>query len=192
MSKLAIFRPRRELIARKAAAVIQEQLALFGDEDVPPTALAAVLNALRRVTHPDSDQSIWSGSFMMLSKVQCAAVWDAIRALPPTSRPQQVRHAFDLVLLNLRQDTGEIMLTRAELAEKVGCDPDNITRVMGTLEKMGVIRKERRPFQGTRGAGLVVYFINPHVAWNGSLNIRFEEAQQVAPPLLTLMEGGVK
>ena len=192
MSKLAIFRPKRELIARKAAAFIQEQLGLFGDEEMPPTARAAVLNALRRLTHPDNDQSIWSGSFTMISKAQCAAVWDAIRALPSSGRPHQVRHAFDLVLLNLRQDTGEVMLTRAEFAEQMETAPQNVTMVMGTLEKMGVIRKEKRFHQGTRGAGLVVYFVNPHVAWTGSLNIRFEEAQHVAPPLLTLMEGGVK
>lgn len=127
---------------------------------------------------------------MMLSRVQGAAIWDAIRKLPAALRPHQVRHAFDLVLLNLRQDTGEVMLTRDQIAEQIGCSPANVSRIMGTLESMDIIRRERRQIEGVRGRGMAVYFINPHVAWNGSLEIRKREADEAKPPLLTLMEGG--
>ncbi|MFT9417539.1 helix-turn-helix domain-containing protein [Acetobacter sp.] len=48
-------------------------------------------------------------------------------------------YAFDLVLLNLRQDTGEVLLTRDQLAEEIGCAPRSVSTIMGTLEKMGVI-----------------------------------------------------
>jgi DNA-binding IscR family transcriptional regulator len=40
-----------------------------------------------------------------------------------------------LVLLNLRQDTGEILVTRDQLAERIGCAPKNVSTIMGTLEK---------------------------------------------------------
>ena len=126
----------------------------------------------------------------MLSRTQTAAIWDAIRALSPDDRPNQVRHAFDLVLLNLRQDTGEVMLTRDQLAERIGCARENVSRIMGTLERMDVIRRERRRIEGVQGRGVAVYFINPHVAWNGSLDARKAEAAEAKPPLLTLMEGG--
>ena len=52
----------------------------------------------------------------MISRKQTEAIWDAIRALPADDRPNHVRHAFDLVLLYLRQDNGEVMLTRDEMA----------------------------------------------------------------------------
>lgn len=126
----------------------------------------------------------------MLSRTQTKAIWDAIRALPADDRPNHVRHAFDLVLLNLRQDTGEVMLTRDQLADEIGCSSDHVSHVMGTLARMGVVRRERRRIEGVRGPGMVVYFVNPHVAWNGSLDIRKAEAAEVKPPLLTVMEGG--
>lgn len=190
--KLLRFRPKRELITQEAAASLAEQLKLFTEQEVPAVAQTQLLNALHRLTHPDAEQPIWKGGFMMLSRIQCVAVWDAIRSLPAVSRPNQVRHAFDLVLANLRQDTGEVMLTRDQFADKMGCAPRSVSTVMTTLERMDVIRRERRSIEGVRGRGMVVYFINPHVAWNGSLNLRLEEAKHVAPPLLTLMEGGVK
>jgi len=102
-----------------------------------------------------------------------------------------VRHAFDLVLLNLRQDTGEVLLTRDQLSEKIGCAPKHVSTIMGTLEKMGVIRRERRKIEGMQGRGMAVYFINPHVAWNGSLDARKAQAQDTHPPMqLELLQGG--
>lgn len=93
-------------------------------------------------------------------------------------------------MLNLRQDTGEVILTRDQLAAEIGCDPDHVSNVTGTLVRMGVIQRERRRVEGMRGPGVAVYFVNPHVAWNGSLDVRKEEAAKVKPPLLTLMQGG--
>lgn len=191
-AKLLRFRTKRDLITRDTAAQLAAQIRLFPEEQLPAQARAAMLNQLQRLTHPDAAQPIWKGGFMMLSQIQCVAVWDAIRALPSDARPNQVRHAFDLVLANLRQDTGEVMLTRDEFAQRIGTNADNVSRVMGTLERMGVIRRERRAIEGIRGRGMAVYFINPHVGWNGSLEIRKDEADATPPPLLTLMQGGVK
>jgi predicted transcriptional regulator len=109
--------------------------------------------------------------------------------LPSDDGPNQVRHAFDLV--NLRQDTGEVLLTRDQLAEEIDCAPKNVSTIMGTLEKMGVIRRERRKIEGMQGRGIAVYFINPHVAWNGSLDARNAQAADTWPPMqLELLHGG--
>jgi len=54
-----------------------------------------------------------------------------------------------------------------------------------------VIRRERRKIEGMQGRGMAVYFINPHVAWNGSLDARKAQAQDTHPPMqLELLQGG--
>jgi CRP-like cAMP-binding protein len=188
MVRVVRLQARSECVKRATAAQIERQLLLYPEEDLPRLAREEVLHALHRVTHPDTQEGLWSGGFTMISRKQTEIVWDAIRALPPSARPNQVRHAFDLVLLNLRQDTGEVMLTRDEFAAKIGCSSDHVSHLMGTLERMGVIRRERRKVTGVKGPGIAVYFINPHVGWNGSLKLRKEEARAIAEPLLRLVE----
>ncbi|MFT9291843.1 hypothetical protein [Gluconobacter oxydans] len=90
----------------------------------------------------------------MLSRMQTAAIWDAIRALPSDDWPRQVPHAFDLVLLN-----------RDQLTEEIGCAPRHVSTIMGTLEKMGEIRRECRKIEGMQGRDVAVYFINR--IWHG-------------------------
>ena len=118
----------------------------------------------------------------MLSRVQTKWVWDQIRLLPSQARPNQVRHAFDLVLLYLRQDTGEVMLTREQLAAEIGCEPRTVSTIMGTLQKLHVLERERRPEPGARGRGRVVYVVNAHVGWNGNLEFRKQAAAKQKPP----------
>jgi len=196
MAQLVRFRTRQQGSERAASAALAEQMSLLSPEllaQLPAEARVAISRAthtLQRHARPGTEQGLWPGGFTMLSRDQTAAVWDAIRALPADDRPNHVRHAFDLVLLNLRQDTGEVMLTRDQLAERIGCAPKNVSTVMGTLERMGVIRRERRRVEGMQGRGMAVYFINPHVAWNGSLDVRKAEAKDAKAPTLTLMEGG--
>lgn len=189
-AKVIRFRAASGLAARETCATLAEQIRDLPEQQMPAYARSQLLNALQRVTQPDEEQAIWQGGFTMLSRLQTAAVWDAIRRLPAKSRPHQVRHAFDLVLLNLRQDTGEVMLTRDQMAEQIGTASRNVSTIMGTLEAMGVLRRERRRIDGVQGPGVAVYFINPHVAWNGSLEVRKSEAAEASPPLLTVMEGG--
>ncbi|MBV9750584.1 MAG: hypothetical protein JO157_17385 [Acetobacteraceae bacterium] len=196
MTQLVRLQTRRERTEREAAADLADQLRLIPDAllgQLPPGVQRAISQAkqgLHRHARPDTEEGLWPGGFTMISRAQTKAVWDAIRALPPDARPGQVRHAFDLVLLNLDQDTGEVLLTRDQLAGEIGCAADNVSHVMGTLERMGVIRRERRRIEGLRGPGVAVYFVNPHVAWNGDLQTRKAEAGEVKPPALTLVGGG--
>ena len=196
MAQVKRLRTKREQAGREEAATAAAQLSQLSPEllgQLPGSVQLAISRAKHALQHharPDDDESLWPGGFNMLSRTQVAAIWDAIRALPADDRPGQVRHAFDLVLLNLDQDTGEVTLTRDQLAERIGCAPRNVSTIMGTLERMDVIRRERRRIEGIQGRGMAVYFINAHVAWNGSLETRKAEAAEVKPPLLTLMQGG--
>jgi len=179
--------PVKERVPRSKAEAAQAALAAL---DIPAHAREQLRHELYRITEPDHGRSPW-GSYVMLSVQQVGAIWQAIRELAPKERPHEVRHAFDLALLHLRQDTGEIMLTRDEMAQAMKCRPQEVTQALGVLYRLGVILKgERRKVPGLRGRGLQPYFINPHAAWNGALANRAAEAEHQAPPLLALMQGG--
>lgn len=188
MAQIVRLTTRQQRSEQEEAAQAAEQLSLLSEEllkHLPGEArlaLSKITHALQKAARPDTTEGLWPGGFTMLSRMQTAAIWDAIRALPSDDRPHQVRHAFDLVLLNLRQDTGEVLLTRDQLAAEIDCAPRSVSTIMGTLEKMGVIRRERRKIEGVRGPGMAVYFINPHVAWNGSLDVRREQAKEFKKP----------
>lgn len=185
VAELRRFRTKQQLAKRQLAAELDAQLALFSDAEVPPHERETVRNFLHRIARPNSEQPLW-GIYNMISRQQTEAVWDAIRDLPPSLRPQEVRHAFDLVLLYLRPDTGEVILSRMEMAQKMRTNPDNVSRAMTVLERMEVVTRKRRPVEGKRGPGRAVYSINPYVAWNGHLAGWARECANTDPPSLKL------
>ena len=71
--------------------------------------------------------------------------------------------------------TGEVLATRAELAELVGCEPRDISRLMGELERLGAIIRKR-------DGRAVKYFLSPLVGTTLSGAAR-DKAQASAPPL---------
>ena len=182
-----VTKPQR--IARGTFEAVATALMSLPLGSVPEHERQTILNSLYRVTSPGSDPGVSPWRFFMLGIAQITYVWDAIRSLPPQDRPQQVRHAFDIALANLRQDTGEIMLRRDQIADQIGCRPDHVSTVMGVLARIGAITREIRRVEGMRGPGVAVYFINPNVGWNGNEALR-RQAAEAAPPLLQLMQGG--
>ena len=108
MGKVARLVTRQQQADRAAAARlardmrdIPEQLLLQLPMSVR-AAISTASNGLYRHARPDAEEGLWPGGFTMLSRVQTKWVWDQIRLLPSQARPNQVRHAFDLVLLYLR------------------------------------------------------------------------------------------
>jgi predicted transcriptional regulator len=90
---------------------------------------------------------------------------------------------------HLRNDTGEILLSREEIAEKLGQPADDISKIMSELVDFGAIIRKRQRVVGLKGPGMVHYFMNPKVATHREGQVR-NKAQEDATPLLTLMEGG--
>ncbi|MES1026623.1 helix-turn-helix domain-containing protein [Gloeocapsa sp. BRSZ] len=189
MKTIVKFKNKAQILTAEQAARVEEQLKLFPPELLPEQPLHAILNTLYQLKEEDKADT-WV--FSMVGRKKVMAISRAIRNLPPSMRPHQTLETFLHVLLNVRQDTGEIMLTRDEIADEIKTTSDNISNVMGTLEKMGVIRREYRKVAGMRGRGMVVYFINPDVAWNGSLSLRKAEAERTQQQFnFTLIQGGV-
>jgi len=165
----------------KAQELAQYLLQFPGLEDVPERALGRILASLDQVTVSEEG---WS--FVMLSPAQNAAVVRWIHE--KSSRPQQAALLWAECFTVLRSDTGEIMLTRLELAERIGASEQNVSTIMSELVKIGAISTKREKVAGLRGPGMVRYFMNPRVATNLTGSAR-EKAQENAP-LLTIMQGG--
>ena len=89
------------------------------------------------------------------------------------------------------RDTGEVMLTRDQIAEVVNATPEDVSAIMGELEGIGAIVRHRERVAGMRGPGRVRYFMNPVVGTHLAGGER-DAAQADAPPgpLLHLMQGG--
>lgn len=165
-------------------------LAALPLESLPDYEREFVLGRLEEIIDDGSARSGSPWSFTMLNMDQVTYVWDAIRALPPEDRPNQVRHAFDIALAHLRWNGGEITLRRDEIAAKIGCAPRSVSTVMSVLVRIGAITREYRRVEGMSGPGVVVYRINPNVGWRGDQAARSRAVEEAPGPLLTLMEGG--
>jgi len=119
--------------------------------------------------------------FLMISPQQNAAV---VKWLNENSkRRNEAVHLWAELLACLRADTGEILRSRDELAERVGMTPQDLSKVMTELASINAIVRQR---EGRR----VRYFLNPSIATHIPTQEQRKEAREGAGPLLVLMEGG--
>ena len=167
-----------KLQADKASALRQMILAFDG---LPERAASELLAALDRSTAADNG---WT--FLMISPADNAKVVSWLVA--HSARPLVAVRLWALCFEHLRRDTGEIVMTREELAEAVGAKADHVSEIMGELEGLGAISRQRVKVAGMRGPGLVRYFMNPRVATHQS-GVARVMAQAEAPKLRSI-EGG--
>lgn len=189
MRKIVKFSSKQRQFEQQQTAELQEQLLLYPSDQLPRREKRTILNKLSQNLDKND---CWA--FTMFSKKQVIKLGKSIKKLPPSMRPHQTYEIFIHILLNIHQDTGEVALTREEIAEELEISPENISRIMKTLEAMGVIRKEYEKVAGMRGRGIVVYYVNPDVAWNGSLESRKQESERTKGQFqykLKLIEGGM-
>jgi hypothetical protein len=174
------FIPKGQRIATVKAEALRQAVFDFG---LPEQAQTDILVTIAR---HETGGILPEWKFNMIEPRQCLAVWEAIRTMP---MPDLTRRVFDYVLTHVEPNTGAVTLTREELAERCETEPRHISTVMGELEAHKVIFRRRLKVAGMRGRGPVRYYLNPHVAWNGKLEVRTEEAKQ-SPLPFAIIEGG--
>lgn len=180
MGAIHQLKTRPDRLRQDQADLLRQALLPF--EEQMPEAVRSLIGHLDRQT---ASRNKWT--FVMLSPEQNGIV---VRHLADHSeRPMIALKLWALCFEHLRTDTGEIMLTREEIAEKLKQEPMTISRLMSELEAFGAITRRRQKVGGMKGPGMVHYFMNPRVATHLAGKGR-DEAQAAAPPLLTLMEGG--
>src|SRR3954467_474173 len=119
-ARIVRFRSRADRLTSGTAAQLRE---LVGDfPDLPEPARREIVAAIDRQT---ASEARWT--FVMLSPEQNAAV---IRWLGQHSRrPVLALTLWGELFTALRLDTGEIMLTRDELAGRIGATPGEVSRI---------------------------------------------------------------
>src|SRR4051794_10074927 len=166
-------RTRRD---RLRAAEADELRRLVGERPGLPERLrSGLIAAIDRET---ASESGWT--FIMLSPSQNRAI--VLWLLEHSSRPRKALELWTLLFEHLRRDTGEIALSRDEIADELGVAPADVSRLMGELEGIGAISRRLEKIPGLRGRGRVVYFMNPNVATNLA-GVARDKAQRQAGPL---------
>src|SRR3954447_8563509 len=149
---------------------------------LPERLRGEIVAAIDRET---ASEARWT--FVMLSPDQNAEVMRWLRR--HSSMPVLALALWGELFTALRWDTGEIMLSRDELAERVGARPNHVSTVMNELCGMGAIIVRRERIAGLRGPGRAIYLMNPNVATNLS-GVARDRAQAEAPPLRLVEPAG--
>ena len=142
-----------------------------------------VSKAIALIDGQTASHNKWS--FVMLSPGQNHIVVEELVA--HSRRPMVAVRLWALCFQHLRMDTGEIVLTREDFAERLGVEPAEVSEVMSHLVRFGAISRQRERVAGLRGPGLVHYFMNPNVGTHLAGKAR-DDAQRSAP-LLKLIDG---
>jgi CRP-like cAMP-binding protein len=171
------FRTKADRLRADTAAELRQFVIEY--PALPERARGEIVAAIDRQT---ASEAGWT--FVMLSPDQNAAVMRWLRQ--ESRRPVLALAVWGELFTKLRRDTGEVMLSREELAERVGATADDVSRVMGELAKVGAIVVHRERIAGVRGPGRAVYFMNPNVATHLAGAAR--DRAQAEVPALRLVE----
>lgn len=181
LSNVTRLRTAPEKLKAEKAAQLKQMLL---DIEMPDQARDALLYTIDRQTKSDRKDA-----FVMLSPAQNLAVVKYLRE--HSKRPLVALELWALCFEHLYPNTGQVMLTRDELADALKVKSDDVSEIMGELVKFGAIFAKRVKVGGMRGPGMAQYFMNPHVAEYGSRRSAEELAQIPLPGFEPkVIEGG--
>ena len=165
------FRSRRELIDDEKGDELRQLIIDF--PDLPDEVRNHVVGAVDQRT---ASSRGWT--FIMLSPAQNAAVVEWISG--NSKRPQIAVRLWALCFTAMRMDTGEICITRDEMADRLGIAPGHVSRTMTELASIKAIIRRR---DGRR----VRYFMNATVATHTTGKRRDRQQEADGPVQLSLV-----
>lgn len=152
-------------------------------DDPDPRLVKLVGEVKGYIDRRTASRNRWT--FVMLSPSQNRAVVRWLRA--NSSRPMVALELWATCFEHIRTDTGEILLSREELAREVGISASHVSEIMGELFECRAISRLREREPGRKGPGRVRYFMNPSVATH--LDGKARDDAQRAAPILKLIDG---
>ena len=144
------FRSTRDRLKADQGDELRQLLLDLGEErNLPADAVTRIVAAIDGETASDRG---WT--FVMIGPVENQAVVDWLYG--NSRRPKAATRVWAMLFTALRYDTGEIALTREEIAEHVGTAPRNVSSIMTELVGIGAVSR-------TRDGRMVRYFMNPTI-----------------------------
>lgn len=168
---------RPDRLRRDEAAMLRQALLPFVDGgDSSSQLVEAGRTLLAHVDRLSCSSNRWT--FVMLSPSQNRAVVDflALRS----KRPVMSMRLWALLFDHVRNDTGEVMMRREDIAAALGVSAENVSRTMTELVTL-------RALSRVREGRFVRYFMNPNVATH--LGGAAREAAQASAPILSVIDG---
>ena len=170
------FRSKRSRLEADQGQELRQLLLDLGEtKNLPAEAVTKIVAAVDAQT---ASEGGWT--FMLMGPKENAAVVAWLRQ--NSKRPMAAMEVWAVLFTALRFDTGEIALTRAEIAERVGIHPRHVSNIMTELEGIGAVSRVRQ------GRG-VRYFLNPFVGTHLTGKER-DKAQSEARQLSLGLVGG--
>jgi hypothetical protein len=155
---------RRQREAEKMEAMLREI-----PEISPQQAAHIALGYLARVSKPEATEP-----FIMITPSQNAAVVDWIDA--NSKRRNEAHRLWARLYTVVHPTSGEIMLTREELAERLNILPLHVSRIMSELASIGAIQREKR-------GRTVRYLMSQHIATHQPLGPKLDQTRAATPKL---------
>lgn len=112
---------------------------------------------------------------IMVGHAYGAPVARALCDLPGRKLPRAAMLTYSTLLCEIVPDTGELACSTQQLAERASVKPVDLEAVLLNLARLRVIVRDPRENGDA-------WFINPHLAWSGSLAARASFAALVPPP----------
>lgn len=189
MRNVARLKTHKDRLQEDQADLLKQALLPFAESDgAMRDAVGRLYVQINRLTTPAPGTT---EPFVMIRPAQNAAVVDWLEA--NSKRPMKAMRVWALLFDHLMPHTGQIMLTREEIAKKVGIRADDVSEIMRELVGFGAIFSVREKVAGMRGPGLARYYMNRHVAEVGSRATQAELDLIPKPGVkLAIIQGGAK
>lgn len=155
---------RRQREAEKLEAMLREI-----PEITPQGASHIALGYLARVSKPEATEP-----FIMITPSQNAAVVDWIDA--NSKRRNEAHRLWARLYTAVHPSSGEIMLTREELAERLNILPRDVSTIMTELASIGAIQREKR-------GRAVRYLMSQHIATHQPIGAKLDQTRAATPKL---------
>ena len=170
------FRSKRSRLEADQGQELRQLLLDLGEtKNLPAEAVTKIVAAVDAQT---ASEGGWT--FVMIGPKENRAVVAWLRQ--NSKRPMAAMDTWALLFTAVRFDTGEIALTRAEIAERVGIRPREVSSIMTELVEIGAVS---RVHEGRR----VRYFMNPNIGTHLTGKER-DQAQSEARQLSLSLVGG--
>jgi CRP-like cAMP-binding protein len=165
-AEIRILRTRADRLRSEQAVQLRDLVTDI--PDLPMRAVNEMIGVIDRLTAADHG---WI--FVMVDVVRHRNVvrW----LMRNSSRPLQAVELWAQCFVDANHQTGEILLSRQEMARELGIPPTSVSHIMSELVKVGALSRLRRDDH----PNAYRYFMNPRIATSLTGKAR-DDAQQAA------------